>query len=85
LFRQISVPVHEFPSSQAPFSPTGVPWHTPDLQASFMVQGLLSVQSAPLFPGGLEQIPVSGSHIPAMWQASSGVQTVLSFPVQTPF
>jgi hypothetical protein len=39
---------------------------------SFSVQRSPSSQALPSTFGGLEQIPVSGSQLPASWQASSG-------------
>lgn len=43
------------------------PVHVPALQASPVVQALLSLQVVPLAAFGLLHAPVIGSHVPATW------------------
>jgi hypothetical protein len=42
-------------------------------------------QVAPSLPGGFEHVPVLGSQVPAMWQASSGLHVTGFIPVHVPF
>src|SRR5439155_9101147 len=43
-------------------------------QTSLLVQALPSLHGVPLGAAGLEQVPVAGSQVPAVWQASTAVQ-----------
>jgi hypothetical protein len=43
------------------------PVHMPLWQMSICVQALPSLQDVPLRTGGLEQVPVAGSHVPGRW------------------
>ena len=47
----------------------------PALQVSVCVQASPSLQLAPSAFGGFEQVPVPGSHVPAVWHWSLAVQT----------
>ena len=56
----------------------------PAWQVSVCVQPLLSLQAVPLGAAGFEQLPSTGSQVPATWHWSDGVQTTGFEPVQTP-
>jgi hypothetical protein len=60
------------------------PVHTPFWQVSLSVQRLPSLHACPLGTGGLEHMPVVGSHAPVSWHWSRGEQTTGAPPVQTP-
>jgi hypothetical protein len=65
---------------------SGVPgWQTPAWHISLPLQTLPSLQLVPSVTGGFEQMPVFGSHTPALWQRSEAVQTTGAPPVQVPF
>jgi hypothetical protein len=72
--------VHGFPSSQLAGAP---PTHVPPWQASRSVQALPSSHAVPSGWAGFEQTPVVGSHTPAAWHWSVGVQ-VTSVPLHCP-
>jgi hypothetical protein len=61
-----------------------VPVQTPASQVSVCVQPLPSSQAAPFDLAGLEQVPVAGSQVPAMWHWSWALQETGFVPVQTP-
>jgi hypothetical protein len=63
---------------------TGVPEQAPAWHVSASVQPLPSVQLAPFGFAGLEQTPVAGAHVPALWHWSLAVHTMELLPVQTP-
>jgi hypothetical protein len=54
------------------------------LHASVCVHELLSSHAVPLALTGLLQVPLAGSHVPALWQASIALQTTVIGPVHTP-
>ncbi len=58
--------------------------HAPAWQVSVSVQAFPSLQAVPSGPAGFEQTPVAGSHVPATWHASDGVQTTGLEPTQAP-
>ena len=65
--------------------PTAAPLaHAPAWQVSPCVQASPSVQGAPFGCGGLEQSPVSGSHVPTRWHWSCAVHPTTPAGVQTP-
>ena len=53
----------------------GPPLHLPALQASFLEHPFESLQAVPSAAIGFEQVPVSGSQLPATWQLSEAAQT----------
>jgi hypothetical protein len=55
--------VQGLPSLQGSIAPT----HWPLAQESPVEHGSLSLQAAPFGRAGLEQIPVVGLHVPALW------------------
>jgi hypothetical protein len=57
--------------------------HAPFWQVSPVVQ-VPALHGVPLDAGGFEQAPEVGSHVPATWHWSEGVQTTGLLPVQTP-
>jgi hypothetical protein len=57
--------VHTFPSSAQVRGGPGT--QVPPLQVSVVVQALPSLQDVPFVAGGLEQVPVGGSQVPATW------------------
>ena len=64
---------------------SGVPGvHTPPWHISAPLQALPSLQLVPSDTGGFEQVPVAGSQVPALWQASWAVQTTPGPGIQTP-
>jgi hypothetical protein len=50
------------------------PAQRPALQVSFVVHASPSSQAVPSGATGFEQMPVAGSHVPAMWHWSRAVQ-----------
>jgi hypothetical protein len=60
------------------------PLHVPDIQTSVWVHALPSLQAVPSAAAGLEQTPVVGSQIPAVWHASLAVHVTGLAPAQTP-
>jgi hypothetical protein len=60
------------------------PLQVPFSHWSVCVQALPSLQAVPFVAVGLEQAPVVGSHVPAVWHWSLAVQTTGWLPVQTP-
>jgi hypothetical protein len=44
-----------------------VPPQTPAVHASLLVQALLSLHAVPFGAFGLEQAPLAGSQVPAVW------------------
>src|SRR5437867_86357 len=70
--------------SEALQTPGLPPWHAPFWQVSDCVQRSWSLHGAPSALMGLEHIPVVGSHVPASWHGSEGVQTT-GVPAQEPF
>src|SRR5205809_3446160 len=50
------------------------PMHAPAWQVSVCVQALLSLHVVPSGATGFVQVPVPGSHVPAVWQPSEAVQ-----------
>src|SRR5207249_4057556 len=64
--------------------PTGGPPHAPLEHASGLVQASPSSQGVSLALAGLEQVPVAGSQVPAVWHWSEAVQTTGLVPVHTP-
>src|SRR5439155_17248026 len=73
--------VHATPSSHE----RGTPVHVPPRQRSPTVQPSASSQEVPSCRVGLLQVPVAGSHVPAVWHVSSAVQTTGLAPTQLPF
>jgi hypothetical protein len=63
---------------------TDVPVHTPLWHVSDSVQAFPSVQVVPFALAGLEQRPVAGAHVPAVWHESLAVHTT-DVPAHTPF
>jgi hypothetical protein len=64
---------------------TGLPpTHVPLRQESLCVQALPSLHDVPSAAVGFEQLPVPGSHVPAAWHASEGVQVTGLDPVHVP-
>ena len=59
------------------------PVQMPAWQVSVVVQALLSSHALPLVAGGLLQVPVDRSQVPAAWQMSDAVQTT-AVPTQVP-
>src|SRR5439155_13836728 len=53
---------------------TGLPTQLPLWQVSVCVQALPSLHGVPSVAVGLEQLPVAGSHVPAVWHWSRAVQ-----------
>jgi hypothetical protein len=51
---------------------------------SVCVQALLSVHSVPFGAKGFEQVPATGSQVPAVWHASEAVHVLGFAPVQEP-
>jgi hypothetical protein len=69
---QIAAPLH---ASAAPVHTTAVPaLHTPVLQVSLWVHAFPSEHDVPSGATGFVHAPVAGLHVPAVWQASLGVQ-----------
>jgi hypothetical protein len=62
-----------------------LPVHVPFWHVSVFVHALPSLQVVPLAATGLEQVPVPGSQVPAVWQESEAVQVTGLLPVQVPF
>jgi hypothetical protein len=60
------------------------PVQIPDWHVSVCVHALPSLHAVPFDFDGLEQIPVDGSHVPAVWHWSLAVQTTGFDPVHTP-
>jgi hypothetical protein len=58
--------------------------HAPAWHVSDTVQPLPSLQAEPLAFAGFEQVPVTESHVPAVWHWSCAVQTTGLAPVQLP-
>src|SRR5262249_51341555 len=73
--------VQGLPSSQFGAAP---PVHAPALQTSPVVQALPSLQVVPLALVGLEQVPVVGSQVPALWLWSRALQRRGLAPPQVP-
>src|SRR6266571_4376389 len=61
-----------------------LPAELPVWQVSVWVQALPSLHAVPSDAGGLEQIPVVGSHVPATWHWSRAVQVTGLLPMQVP-
>src|SRR6266571_5228375 len=61
-----------------------LPAELPVWQVSVCVQALPSLHAVPSDAGGLEQIPVVGSHVPATWHWSRAVQVTGLLPTQVP-
>src|SRR5438874_2685954 len=61
-----------------------VPVQMPAWQESAWVQALPSLQGVPFDFAGLEQVPVDGLQVPAVWHWSWAVQTTGFLPVQMP-
>ena len=61
-----------------------VPVHTPDRHLSVRVQVSPSLQLVPSGLLGFEQVPVAGSQVPALWQASLAVHERGLEPTQLP-
>jgi hypothetical protein len=61
-----------------------IPAQTPFWQVSVCVHGSPSLQVVPFATAGLLQVPVAGSHVPAMWHELLAVQTIGLAPVQMP-
>src|SRR5205809_53173 len=61
-----------------------MPVHVPAWQVSVRVQAVPSLRAAPSGFGGLEQVPVAGSQLPAAWHWSAGAQTTGFMPVHIP-
>ena len=70
----LAVQVFALPPTQAPFA-----------HVSVCVQAFPSLHTPPLLPIGLLQVPVTVSQVPALWQTSLAVQTLLLPPTQLPF
>ena len=77
---QVSRPSQKWPLSQTLATPTQLP----SLQASFRVQGLLSVHSVPSGFAGFEHVPFAGSQVPATWHWSAAGQLTGLLPVHIP-
>ena len=60
------------------------PVQVPAWQVSVWVQALPSVQLVPFCAAGLVQFPLVGSHTPATWHWSDGVQVLGVPPLQVP-
>src|SRR5262249_38261528 len=60
------------------------PTQVPAWQGSVWVRGVPALQAAALALSGLEQMPLSGSQVPATWHWSSAVQTTGLVPTQVP-
>src|SRR4051812_32951464 len=52
-----------------------LPVQTPPMQASVWVHALPSSHTVPSGAAGFEHMPLVGSQVPAMWQASEGAHT----------
>ena len=61
-----------------------VPEHVPLWQVSVWVQALPSLQVVPSVLFGEEHAPLDGSHVPALWHWSIGLQTTGLLPPQVP-
>jgi hypothetical protein len=61
-----------------------VPVHVPFWHESVCVHALPSLHGVPFAAAGLEQAPVLGLHVPAVWQESLAAQTTRFEPVHTP-
>jgi hypothetical protein len=87
-FEQTPVTGLQVPSSwhgSATGQTTGLPpVHAPAWHASAWVQALPSSQVVPSAWLGLEQIPVAGLQVPAVWHWSGEGQTAALDPVQAP-
>jgi hypothetical protein len=70
-----SIAVHE-----PGFDPTHVPFPS----QAYVRHWFDPLQVVPTFAGGLEQMPVVASHVPATWQPSLAVQVTEGVPVHTP-
>src|SRR5438309_11170764 len=77
---QVSRPSQKWPLSQTLATPTQLP----SLQASFRVQGLLSVHSVPSGFAGFEHVALAGSQVPATWHWSAAGQVTGLLPVHIP-
>ena len=78
---QVPTPWHASMAVQV----TGLPpLHTPAIQVSVCVHGLLSLQVVPLGAVGFEHMPVVVSQVPTTWHASMAVQVTGLPPVHTP-
>ena len=60
------------------------PTQTPATHVSVCVQALPSLQPVPSVAAGFEQVPVPGSHVPAVWHWSLAVHDFRLPPTQTP-
>jgi predicted membrane protein len=60
------------------------PVHVPAWHASLCVQASASLHAEPSAFAGSEQVPLAGSHVPASWHWSLGVQTTGLPPVHVP-
>ena len=60
------------------------PVHVPATQVSVWVQALPSLQLVPSVFAGLEQAPLVGSQVPALWHWSDAAQVFGLAPVQVP-
>jgi hypothetical protein len=60
-----------------------VPVQFPPWQASAVVQALPSLQVVPSVLFGFEQVPLAGSHVPAIWHWSCAVHVTV-VPPQVP-
>lgn len=87
-FEQIPVDVLQEPTvwhwSSAEQTTGFAPTQIPAWQESVRVQALPSLQGDPSNLTGLEQEPVAGLQVPALWHWSSAVQTSGLAPTQTP-
>jgi hypothetical protein len=68
------------PSSQEGAGPA----HFPPVQVSTVLHTELSLQGEPSGFGGVVQVPVAGSQLPAAWQSSSATHVTCVLDVQTP-
>jgi hypothetical protein len=60
------------------------PAQTPDWHESTCVHALPSLHEAPFGRAGLEQAPLDGSHVPAVWHWSAATQVTGLDPEQVP-
>jgi hypothetical protein len=60
------------------------PAHTPAWQTSVCVQAFPSLHAVPSAAFGFEQVPLPGSHTPAVWHWSLAVHTTGLEPVHVP-
>jgi hypothetical protein len=60
------------------------PVQEPPSQAYAWLHGLVPVHTVPSATGALEQVPLLGSHVPAVWQSSVATHVTGFDPVQVP-